>query len=77
MRDYEYRMLETVKPSKQFKVGLFASGTDSLIKTYDGYLGGKEYDVMTLYPASDGLGAYDVGVIPGKHKVSIFLIKEK
>lgn len=77
MRNYEYRMIDTVVPSKKYKIGLYAEGTDCLMKTYDGYLCGRNFDVFQLYPSNDGLGAMDIGYIPGKHKISIYIVKEK
>lgn len=59
----------------KYKIGLFIEGTDVCLMLYDGYIVGRNGDIMKLYPNRRGEGTMGVIKIPTKHSISIDLIK--
>lgn len=73
MRELEYRRVNN--EDGKYKIGLFVAGTDVCLMLYNGYITGRNGDVMKLYPDRRGEGTMGVIKIPMKHSISIDLIK--
>lgn len=58
-----------------YKIGYCIKDTDVCLMHYDGYIVGRNADVMRLYPSRRGEGTMGIIKIPMKHSISIFLIK--
>ena len=58
-----------------FKVGFFIKGTETCLMMYNGYLVGRNADVMKLYPSRRGEGTARCDV-PMMHAISIYKIKD-
>lgn len=73
MRKLEYRRVNN--EDGKYKIGLFVAGTDVCLMLYNGYITGRNGDVMKLYPDRRGEGTMGIIKIPMKHSISIDLIK--
>lgn len=73
MRELEYRRVNN--EDGKYKIGLFVAGTDVCLMLYNGYITGRNGDIVKLYPDRRGEGTMGVIKIPMKHSISIDLIK--
>lgn len=73
MRELEYRRVNN--EDGKYKIGLFVAGTDVCLMLYNGFITGRNGDVMKLYPDRRGEGTMGIIKIPMKHSISINLIK--
>lgn len=73
MRELEYRRVNN--EDGKYKIGLFIEGTDVCLMLYNGYITGRNGDVLKLYPDRRGEGTMGVIKVPMKHSISIDLIK--
>ena len=73
MRELEYRRGNN--EDGKYKIGLFVAGTDVCLMLYNGFITGRNGDILKLYPNRRGEGVMGVIRVPMKHSISIYLVR--